>query len=90
MLRKIVVGWVLKSLRSSTWLYWQSKGGDFNRGHDSLVYKVLKAKYFPTSDFSQAVLGNNPSFTWRSIMFAQPLVKYGLRWRLGNGERIRI
>ena len=35
-------------------------------------------------------MGNNPSFTWRSIMFAQPLVKNGLRWRLGNGESIQI
>ena len=66
------------------------QGWRLQQGHDSLVYKVLKAKYFPTSDFSQAVLGNNPSFTWRSIMFAQPLVKYGSRWRLGNGEKIRI
>ena len=23
-------------------------------------------------------------------MFAQPLVKYGLRWRVGNGEKIKI
>ena len=23
-------------------------------------------------------------------MFAQPLVKYGSRWRLGNGEKVRI
>ena len=60
------------------------------QAHDSLVYKVLKAKYFPTSDFSQAVLGNNPSFTWQSIMCAQPLIKYGLQWRLGKCERIRI
>ena len=66
------------------------QGWRLQQGYDSLVYKVLKAKYFPTSDFSQATLGNNPSFTWRSIMSAQPLVNYGLRWRLGNGESIRI
>ena len=23
-------------------------------------------------------------------MFAQPLVKYGSRWRLGNGEKVQI
>ena len=59
-------------------------------GHDSLVYKVLKAKYFPSSDFVHASLGNNPSYTWRSIMAAQELVKNGLRWRVGNGENIRV
>ena len=66
------------------------QGWRLQQAHDSLVYKVLKAKYFPTTEFSQIVLGNNPSFTWQSIMCAQPIIKYGLQWRLGNGERIRI
>ena len=66
------------------------QGWRLQQAHGSLVYKVLKAKYFPTTEFSLAVLGNNPSFTWQSIMCAQPLIKYGLQWRLGKGERIRI
>ena len=57
-------------------------------GHDSLIYRVLKAKYFPRCDFVHASIGNNPSYTWRSIMAAQSLVKYGLRWRVGNGASI--
>ena len=40
------------------------QGWRLQQAHDSLVYKVLKAKYFPTTEFSQVVLGNNPSFTW--------------------------
>lgn len=59
-------------------------------GQNSLVYRVLKAKYFPKSDFVNASLGNNPSFTWRSVMAAQHLVKKGLRWRVGNGESIKV
>ena len=59
-------------------------------GHDSLVYRVLKTKYFPRCDVVQASLGNNPSYTWRSIMAAQQLVKDGVRWRVGNGANIRI
>ena len=54
------------------------QGWRLQEGHDSLVYKVLKAKYFPTIEFSEVVLGNNPSFTWLSIMCAQPRIKYGL------------
>ena len=54
------------------------QGWRLQQGHDSLVYNVLKAKYFPTTEFSQAILGTNPSFTWQSIMVAQPLIKYGL------------
>lgn len=30
---------------------------------DSLVGRILMAKYFPTIDFLYANLGNNPSFT---------------------------
>ena len=57
---------------------------------DSLVYRVLKAKYFPRSDFIHASIGNNPSCTWRSIMAAQNLVKEGLIWRVGNGVSIHV
>ena len=59
-------------------------------GQNSLAYKVLKAKYFTRCDYINAPLGNNPSFTWRSICVAQDLVKYGLRWRIGNGESVKV
>ena len=59
-------------------------------GYDSLVYRILKAKYFPRCDFIHASIGNNPSYTWQSIMAAQNLVKEDLRWRVGNGASIRI
>ena len=37
-----------------------------------------------------ASMGNNPSYTWRSLMAAQNLVKEGLRWRMGNGASIHV
>ena len=80
----------LKKLKEFHLALLAKQGWRLHQGHDSLVYKILKAKYFPATDFSQVVLGNNPSFTWRSIMAAQPLIKYGLRWRLGNGESIWV
>lgn len=55
-----------------------------------MVYWVLKAKYFPRRDFVHASLGNNPSYTWRSVMFSQNLVRDGIRWRVGDGANIRI
>lgn len=66
------------------------EGWRLQMDYDSLVFKVLKAKYFPNSDFVHASLGNNPSYTWRSIIAAQELVKNGLRWRVGNGVNIRV
>uniref|UniRef100_A0A7N2N032 Reverse transcriptase zinc-binding domain-containing protein n=1 Tax=Quercus lobata TaxID=97700 RepID=A0A7N2N032_QUELO len=57
---------------------------------DSLAYRVLKAKYFPMCDYIHAPLGNNPSFTWQSIRATQDLVKFGLKWRIDNGDSVRV
>ncbi|KAL0009734.1 hypothetical protein SO802_004842 [Lithocarpus litseifolius] len=53
---------------------------------DSLVFQVLKARYFPIC----ASLGHNPSYTWKSIMAAQELVKEGVMWRVGNGRDVKV
>ena len=57
---------------------------------NSLAYCVLEAKYFPNWDFVDATLGKRPSYTWRSIMAAQHIVRLGVRWRVGNGKNIQI
>ena len=57
---------------------------------DLLVFRVLKAKYFPRCDFIYASLGHNPSYTWRSIMEAQEFVKEGMMWRVGNGRDVKV
>ena len=66
------------------------QGWHIQMGGESLVYKVLKAKYFPTTDFVHASIGHNPSYTWRSLISAQSLVIEGMRWRVGNGANIKI
>ena len=55
------------------------QGWQLQHRHDTLVHRVLKAKYFPHYEFSQASLGSNPSYTWRSIMAAQVMGKHGLQ-----------
>ena len=54
------------------------QGWRLQLAQDSLVFRALKAKYFPRCDFIHASLGHNPSYTWRSIMSAQELVKEGV------------
>ncbi|KAK4381279.1 putative mitochondrial protein [Sesamum angolense] len=56
---------------------------------ESLLSRVLKARYFPTGDVFSATLGSHLSFTWRSIMAAQSLFRAGCRWRVGLGTSIR-
>lgn len=41
----------------------------------SLVSRLFKAKYFSKGSFFDAVLGNNPSFIWCSILYAKDLLK---------------
>ncbi|KAL8456615.1 hypothetical protein ACS0TY_034735 [Phlomoides rotata] len=52
---------------------------------DSWVSRILKAKYFLDS-----ILGVNPSFTWRSIHEANNLICQGTRWKIRDGEQVRI
>ena len=46
------------------------QGWKLQTNTSSLVYKVLKAKYFPDSDFLGVELGSRPSYAWRSILAA--------------------
>ncbi|KAK4387778.1 putative mitochondrial protein [Sesamum angolense] len=57
---------------------------------ESLVCRVLKAKYFPLTHLFDAQLGARPSFTWRSIMAAMQLFRSGCRWRIGTGHSVNI
>ncbi|PKA54867.1 putative mitochondrial protein [Apostasia shenzhenica] len=57
---------------------------------NSLMYKVLKGRYFPSGNIEEAVLGRNPSFVWRSIWEAKQIVDKGFIWRIGDGKNIKI
>jgi hypothetical protein len=69
-------------LAKQAWRLWQNP--------DSLVGKILKAKYYPNSTVLEAKVGRRPSFTWRSIQSSCDLLREGLMWRVGNGGKIKI
>lgn len=57
---------------------------------DSLMGQIFRARYFPHSTFMEGSLGTRPSATWRSILQARPLVKEGIRVRIGDGFHTAI
>lgn len=66
------------------------QGWRFITNANNLVSRLYKAKYFPKCSFLEAVVGNNPSFIWRSILEAKELIRSGLRWKVGSGDSINI
>ncbi|KAK9688730.1 hypothetical protein RND81_09G007000 [Saponaria officinalis] len=57
---------------------------------ESLVGRVLKARYFKHGSILDARRGYDPSFAWRSLWGAKSLLLDGLQWQVGNGESIRV
>lgn len=47
----------------------------------SLLARVLKAKYFPYASFLEAPIGTNAS---------RDVIKWGARWQIDNGSNVRI
>ena len=56
---------------------------------ESLFYKVFKAKYFPNGTTFDAKASSG-SYAWKSILRARKVISMGARWRVGDGNQIRI
>jgi hypothetical protein len=56
---------------------------------DSLVARLLKAKYYPNGDMVDTVLPSETSPTWRAIEYGLELVKKGIIWRVQSGEKVK-
>nr|XP_027118368.1 uncharacterized protein LOC113735569 [Coffea arabica] len=56
----------------------------------TLLHQVFKAKYFPTKDFFHDEPTSRPSFTWRGLCVVRRYLLSGSRWRVGNGNHVRI
>lgn len=57
---------------------------------DNLVYKVLKAKYFPNVDPIKDQLPANSSYLWRSLFIGRAVVEKGCLWRVRNGSSMDV
>jgi hypothetical protein len=58
---------------------------------NSLIAKILKAKYYPKTSFLMANTDNRPTrYTWYNIHKASWILKRGGLWNIGNGKSISI
>ncbi|KAG8379293.1 hypothetical protein BUALT_Bualt07G0073400 [Buddleja alternifolia] len=57
---------------------------------NSLLSRILKARYFPNCSFFEARKGTRPSLSWASILWAREVVTVGSRWRIGSGQSVSI
>ncbi|CAL9002074.1 unnamed protein product [Prunus brigantina] len=57
---------------------------------DSLIARVLRAKYFPDKSFLDVPVSDNSSYVWKSICAARKILLQGSRWQVGSGAEIDI
>lgn len=56
----------------------------------SLLARTLKSRYFKNSDIMQARAGYKPSYIWRSMLWSRDIIRKGIYWRVGNGNKIGV
>lgn len=61
---------------------------NFMHNSNSLVARIFKARYFPTSHVLKASRGSGSSFLWTGLWTAKEELCKGFRWVLGNGNDI--
>ena len=59
------------------------------QNQNSLFFKFFKTKIFPHGTIFDAK-ENKGSFAWKSILKGRDVIRQGLKWRIGNGSKVRI
>lgn len=79
-----------RDLRNFNLAMLAKQGWRLIQDQSSLLFHCLKARYFPRTSFLEELDTPNSSYTWKSLIAAQPILKKGCCWRVGNGFAIRV
>ena len=79
-----------KDLRQFNLAMLAKQGLRLMQDQESLLFKCLKAQYFPGCHFLEATDSPTSSFTWKSILVAKPIIQRGSCWRAGNEASIWV
>ncbi|GKA88942.1 reverse transcriptase [Tanacetum coccineum] len=55
---------------------------------ESFWARILKGLYFPKGNFLTASKGSHASWLWQSLLLGRDVLLQGIRWQVGNGEKI--
>ena len=54
----------------------------------SIIYRILQAKYFPSTNCAGATVGVGSSMVWKGLLWGRDLLCSGMRIGDGNGVRV--
>ena len=57
---------------------------------NSLFYRVFKSRFFPNYTIMEAKEGHGGSYAWKSNLKGRRVIQRGAKWRVGDGESIKI
>jgi hypothetical protein len=57
---------------------------------NSLCARLLKSKYYPNGNLLDTVFPSDTSTSWKGVEHGLELLKKGVIWRIGDGEKIQI
>jgi hypothetical protein len=79
-----------KDLRLSNQVLLARQAWRLIKNPNSLCARVLKAKYYPNGDLVDTAFPREASPTWRAIEHGLELIKKGIIWRIGLGDKVNI
>ncbi|KAM1618134.1 hypothetical protein ACFX1R_018327 [Malus domestica] len=72
--KKVKAGWVLKTWRLSI-VAMAKQCWRIVQNPNAFWVQVLKARYFPNSDFMMASRGSRPSWAWSSLLEGRKIIE---------------
>ena len=87
--QRMKVGWGSKNFRKFNEAMLAKQVWRLIHDKDSLFYQVFKAKFFLSGDIFSAQVKSG-SYAWRSILIAWKVIATSARWRIGNGQSVRV
>lgn len=60
------------------------------KGNESLRERFFKGRYYPRNSIIEVGAGIKPSYAWRGILSSKDVMLKVSRWRIGNGDHVKI